>query len=84
MCFVQGGDCAERFLDCSSDNLENKMKILLQMCPAGPPVLPLVRFEGTTRLPAAALNGGCVQVTYHHLLQPNADGTTRHCTATHQ
>ena len=34
-------------------------------------------------MPAAALNGGCVQVTYHHLLQPNAGGTTAGNTHVH-
>jgi len=28
---LQGGDCAERFLDCKSTLIENKVKILLQM-----------------------------------------------------
>lgn len=28
---LQGGDCAERFLDCASDAIEQKLKILLQM-----------------------------------------------------
>lgn len=28
---IQGGDCAERFLDCQPDLIENKLKILLQM-----------------------------------------------------
>lgn len=28
---LQGGDCAERFQDCSRDSIENKLKILLQM-----------------------------------------------------
>ena len=28
---LQGGDCAERFVDCSRTQIENKLKILLQM-----------------------------------------------------
>lgn len=28
---LQGGDCAERFMDCSSEPIEKKLKILLQM-----------------------------------------------------
>ncbi len=28
---IQGGDCAERFQDCSNENIEGKLKILLQM-----------------------------------------------------
>jgi len=28
---LQGGDCAERFLDCSAPNIEAKLRILLQM-----------------------------------------------------
>jgi 3-deoxy-7-phosphoheptulonate synthase len=28
---IQGGDCAERFLDCAKEPIENKFKILLQM-----------------------------------------------------
>jgi 3-deoxy-7-phosphoheptulonate synthase len=28
---LQGGDCAESFADCTSDNIANKLKILLQM-----------------------------------------------------
>ena len=29
--FLQGGDCAERFVDCGSMTIENNLKILLQM-----------------------------------------------------
>jgi 3-deoxy-7-phosphoheptulonate synthase len=28
---LQGGDCSERFLDCTAENITNKLKILLQM-----------------------------------------------------
>lgn len=28
---IKGGDCAERFVDCNSESIENKYKILLQM-----------------------------------------------------
>ena len=28
---VQGGDCAERFMDCAPEPIEKKLKILLQM-----------------------------------------------------
>lgn len=28
---LQGGDCAERFMDCSAEPIEQKLKILLQM-----------------------------------------------------
>lgn len=31
MFLLQGGDCAERFLDCNSRLIENKLRILLQM-----------------------------------------------------
>jgi len=31
MFLLQGGDCAETFDDCTSDNIANKLKILLQM-----------------------------------------------------
>jgi 3-deoxy-7-phosphoheptulonate synthase len=31
MFLLQGGDCAESFADCTSDNIANKLKILLQM-----------------------------------------------------
>eukprot|EP01117_Protostelium_nocturnum_P012646 TRINITY_DN4655_c0_g1_i2.p1 TRINITY_DN4655_c0_g1~~TRINITY_DN4655_c0_g1_i2.p1 ORF type:complete len:453 (-),score=158.31 TRINITY_DN4655_c0_g1_i2:60-1418(-) len=31
MFLLQGGDCAERFVDCSKSPIENKFKILLQM-----------------------------------------------------
>ena len=31
MFLLQGGDCAERFLDCESDAIEKKLKIMLQM-----------------------------------------------------
>merc|ERR1719456_2168703 len=28
---VQGGDCAERFIDCAADRLEAQVKLILQM-----------------------------------------------------
>lgn len=28
---LQGGDCAERFMDCASEPIEKKLRILLQM-----------------------------------------------------
>lgn len=28
---LQGGDCAERFADCNSSLIENKLRILLQV-----------------------------------------------------
>jgi 3-deoxy-7-phosphoheptulonate synthase len=31
MFLLQGGDCAESFADCTSDNITNKLKVLLQM-----------------------------------------------------
>jgi 3-deoxy-7-phosphoheptulonate synthase len=31
MFLLQGGDCAERFIDCSKEPIENKFKIMLQM-----------------------------------------------------
>src|SRR4051794_31764859 len=31
MFLLQGGDCAESFADCTSENIANKLKILLQM-----------------------------------------------------
>src|SRR5262245_65343893 len=31
MFLLQGGDCAESFAECTSDNIANKLKILLQM-----------------------------------------------------
>ena len=30
---LQGGDCAENFAECTSDNIVQKLKILLQMSP---------------------------------------------------
>ena len=28
---LQGGDCAERFVDCTGESIEKKLKIMLQM-----------------------------------------------------
>ncbi len=30
---LQGGDCAERFMDCAAEPIEKKLKILLQASP---------------------------------------------------
>jgi len=48
---LQGGDCAERFVDCSQQPIENKFKILLQMSlilihKARIPVIRLSRMAG--------------------------------------
>jgi len=48
---IQGGDCAERFMDCSQQPIENKFKILLQMSlivihKARVPVIRLSRMAG--------------------------------------
>jgi len=48
---LQGGDCAERFQDCSSTPLENKLKIILQMSliliwGAGVPLVRVGRIAG--------------------------------------
>ncbi|MCG8570932.1 MAG: 3-deoxy-7-phosphoheptulonate synthase [Spirochaetes bacterium] len=48
---LQGGDCAERFIDCTAENITNKIKIILQMsviltyC-ARRPVIRLGRIAG--------------------------------------
>lgn len=48
---LQGGDCAERFADCSAPNITNKLKILLQMSlvlihGSKKPVVRVGRFAG--------------------------------------
>ncbi len=48
---LQGGDCAERFADCTSDAIVSKLKILLQMSlvlvhGAGTPVVRIARLAG--------------------------------------
>jgi 3-deoxy-7-phosphoheptulonate synthase len=48
---LQGGDCAERFADCTPDRITAKLKILLQMSlvlahAAGKPVIRVGRFAG--------------------------------------
>ena len=48
---LQGGDCAERFLDCESDSIEKKLKIMLQMSlvliyGSGVPVVRVARMAG--------------------------------------
>lgn len=59
-CFLlQGGDCAERFLDCSKEPIESKFKILLQMslviiAIARIPVIRLARMAGQFAKPRSA------------------------------
>jgi len=59
-CFVlQGGDCAERFADCSSRRIANQLKILIQMSlvlvqGAKKPVVRLGRFAGQYAKPRSA------------------------------
>jgi 3-deoxy-7-phosphoheptulonate synthase len=48
---LQGGDCAERFDDCTSGTITNKLKILLQMSlvlvqGSGKPIIRVGRFAG--------------------------------------
>ena len=48
---LQGGDCAERFVDCTAATIENKLKILLQMSVvltwgARTPVVRVARLAG--------------------------------------
>ncbi|CAJ1431616.1 unnamed protein product [Effrenium voratum] len=48
---VQGGDCAERFLDCEADRLEQQLKLILQMGMvvehvSGKPALKICRIAG--------------------------------------
>lgn len=56
---IQGGDCAERFLDCSSEPIENKFKILLQMSliilwGSRVPVVRIARMAGQYAKPRSA------------------------------
>ncbi|MBI5085460.1 MAG: 3-deoxy-7-phosphoheptulonate synthase class II [Acidobacteria bacterium] len=59
-CFVlQGGDCAERFADCTSQRIANQIKILIQMSlvlvqGSGKPVVRLGRFAGQYAKPRSA------------------------------
>ncbi|MGC4049488.1 MAG: 3-deoxy-7-phosphoheptulonate synthase [Paludibaculum sp.] len=59
-CFVlQGGDCAERFADCSSQRIANQLKILIQMSlvlvqGARKPVVRIGRFAGQYAKPRSA------------------------------
>jgi 3-deoxy-7-phosphoheptulonate synthase len=59
-CFLlQGGDCAERFMDCTQTAIENKFKILLQMSliviwRAGIPVIRLARMAGQFAKPRSS------------------------------
>jgi len=48
---VQGGDCAERFMDCSQDRLETQLKVILQMGmiiehATGKPTVKIARIAG--------------------------------------
>jgi 3-deoxy-7-phosphoheptulonate synthase len=56
---LQGGDCAERFQDCSKDPIEAKLKILLQMSlvltfSARLPVIRVARMAGQYAKPRSA------------------------------
>jgi len=56
---LQGGDCAERFLDCSKTPIENKFKILLQMSliilwGSRTPVVRLARMAGQFAKPRSS------------------------------
>jgi 3-deoxy-7-phosphoheptulonate synthase len=59
-CFVlQGGDCAERFVDCTAARITNTLKVLLQMSlvlvvGAQRPVIRLGRFAGQYAKPRSA------------------------------
>ncbi len=55
---LQGGDCAERFLDCNATALESKLRILLQMSlvlqqRANVPTVRVARIAGTCQVGAA-------------------------------
>uniref|UniRef100_A0A6B2L423 Phospho-2-dehydro-3-deoxyheptonate aldolase n=1 Tax=Arcella intermedia TaxID=1963864 RepID=A0A6B2L423_9EUKA len=56
---LQGGDCAERFLDCNQKAIENKFKILLQMSLviiwySGLPVIKMARMAGQFAKPRSS------------------------------
>jgi len=56
---LQGGDCAERFMDCSKDPIESKFKIILQMSliilwKARVPVIRLARMAGQFAKPRSS------------------------------
>jgi 3-deoxy-7-phosphoheptulonate synthase len=59
-CFVlQGGDCAERFVDCNSQRIANQLKILIQMSlvlvqGSKKPVVRIGRFAGQYAKPRSA------------------------------
>jgi 3-deoxy-7-phosphoheptulonate synthase len=56
---LQGGDCAERFVDCTSERIANMLKVLLQMSlvlvvGARRPVIRIGRFAGQYAKPRSA------------------------------
>lgn len=56
---LQGGDCAERFVDCTAKPIENKLKILLQMSAvltwgARVPVVRIARIAGQYAKPRSS------------------------------
>jgi len=56
---LQGGDCAERFMDCSQQPIENKFKILLQMSliilhKARVPIVRIARMAGQFAKPRSS------------------------------
>src|SRR5262245_61385797 len=56
---LQGGDCAERFMDCTSTRITNTLKVLLQMSlvlvvGAQRPVIRIGRFAGQYAKPRSA------------------------------
>eukprot|EP01087_Luapelamoeba_hula_P018411 TRINITY_DN5928_c0_g1_i1.p1 TRINITY_DN5928_c0_g1~~TRINITY_DN5928_c0_g1_i1.p1 ORF type:complete len:520 (-),score=81.73 TRINITY_DN5928_c0_g1_i1:10-1422(-) len=59
MFVLQGGDCAERFEDCTQEAIEKKFKILLQMSliiisGAGVPIIRLARMAGQFAKPRSS------------------------------
>jgi 3-deoxy-7-phosphoheptulonate synthase len=59
MFLLQGGDCAERFLDCAKEPIENKFKIMLQMSliilwGSRIPVIRLARMAGQFAKPRSS------------------------------
>jgi 3-deoxy-7-phosphoheptulonate synthase len=69
---LQGGDCAERFVDCTSSRIANMLKVLLQMSlvlvvGARRPVIRIGRFAGQYAKPRSAnleTRGGATLPSY--------------------
>lgn len=79
---LQGGDCAERFVDCRPTLIENKLKILLQMSMvliwgAGVPLVRIGRIAGQYMKPRSADKEKC-KVTGEQIFSYKGDSINGH------